>query len=64
MSADRYTALRKAFIDTMNDKDFLAATDKAKLKINPAPTARIEALRKNVYAIPAGITKKAAALFN
>ena len=62
--ADRAAALRKAFIDTLNDKEFLAEADKAKLEINPVPAARIEDLLRELYAIPAGITKKAAVLFN
>jgi tripartite-type tricarboxylate transporter receptor subunit TctC len=62
--ADRAAALRKAFIDTMNDKEFLIEADKAKLEINPVPAERIEVLLRELYAIPPDITKKAAALFN
>ena len=62
--ADRAAALRKAFIDTMNDKEFLIEADKAKLEINPVTAARIEVLLRELYAIPPDITKKAAALFN
>jgi len=62
--ADRAAALRKAFIDTMNDKEFLAEADRAKLEINPVPAERIESLLGELYAIPPAITKKAAALFN
>ena len=35
--ADRAAALRKAFLDTLADKEFLAEADKAKLEINPVP---------------------------
>jgi tripartite-type tricarboxylate transporter receptor subunit TctC len=62
--ADRAAALRKAFIDTLNDKEFLAEADKAKLEINPVPAERIEDLLRELYAVPADITKKAAVLFN
>ena len=62
--ADRAAALRKAFIDTLNDPEFLAEADKAKLEINPVPAARVEDLLRELYAVPADITKKAAALFN
>jgi tripartite-type tricarboxylate transporter receptor subunit TctC len=62
--ADRAAVLRQAFIDTMKDKEFLAEADKAKLEINPVPAERIEDLLRGLYAIPAAITKKAAALFN
>ena len=62
--ADRAAVLRKAFIDTLNDREFLAEADKAKLEINPVPAQRIEDLLRELYAIPADITKKAAVLFN
>ena len=62
--ADRAAALRKAFIDTLNDGEFLAEADKAKLEINPVPAERIEVLLRELYAIPPDITKKAAVLFN
>jgi len=62
--ADRAAALRAAFIATMNDPEFLAEADKAKLEINPVPAVRIEDLLRELYAIPADITRKAAALFN
>jgi len=62
--ADRAAVLRKAFIDTMNDKEFLTEADKAKLEINPVPAQRIEDLLRELYAVPAAITKKAAVLFN
>jgi tripartite-type tricarboxylate transporter receptor subunit TctC len=62
--ADRAAALRKAFIDTLNDSDFLAEAEKAKLEINPVPAERIEGLLKELYAIPPEITRKAATLFN
>ena len=62
--ADRAAALRKAFIDTMYDREFLAEAGRAKLEINPVPAERIEDLLKELYAIPPEITKKAAVLFN
>jgi hypothetical protein len=62
--ADRAAALRKAFIDTLHDPEFLAEADKAKLEINPVPAARVENLLKELYAVPADITGRAATLFN
>jgi tripartite-type tricarboxylate transporter receptor subunit TctC len=62
--ADRAAALRKAFIDMLNDSEFLAEADKTKLEINPVPAERIEDLLRELYAIPADITRKAAVLFN
>jgi tripartite-type tricarboxylate transporter receptor subunit TctC len=58
---DRVAALRKAFMDTMADKEFRADADKAKLEIEPATGEKVEALVKEVYATPAEIAKQAAA---
>jgi tripartite-type tricarboxylate transporter receptor subunit TctC len=62
--ADRAAALRKAFLDTLRDPDFLAEADKAKLEINPVPAERIEDLLKELYATPADVVKRASVLFN
>jgi tripartite-type tricarboxylate transporter receptor subunit TctC len=62
--AERAAVLRKAFIDTLHDPQFLAEANKAKLEINPVPASRIEALLKELYATPADAIKKASALFN
>lgn len=37
---DRAAALRKAFIDTLNDPQFLAEAGKNELEINPVPAER------------------------
>ncbi len=60
--ADRAEALRKAFMDTMNDPDFLADAKKAKLEITPVDGADLQSLVAEVYATPPEIEKKAAAL--
>jgi tripartite-type tricarboxylate transporter receptor subunit TctC len=59
--AERVAALRKALMDTMADKDFLADAAKAKLEINPVDGAKVEALVKEIYATPAEVAKQAAA---
>jgi tripartite-type tricarboxylate transporter receptor subunit TctC len=59
---DRAEALRKAFIDTMNDKDFLADAEKAQMEITPVPGDQIEKLVKDIYATPAAVAQKAGAL--
>ncbi len=59
--ADRVAVLRKAFMDTMTDKDFLADADKTDLEINPVSGADVETLVKEVYATPAAIVEKAKA---
>jgi tripartite-type tricarboxylate transporter receptor subunit TctC len=60
--ADRLEALRKAFMDTMNDKEFLADAERAQLEITPVPGAEVEKLVKEVYATPPEVASKAAAL--
>ena len=57
---DRTEALRKAFMETMTDKDFLADTEKAQMEINPVPGDKLEALVKEIYATPKELADKAA----
>ena len=61
LPADRVATLRKAFMDTMTDKDFLAEADKLQLEINPVSGADVEKLVKEVYATPPDIVAKAKA---
>jgi tripartite-type tricarboxylate transporter receptor subunit TctC len=58
---ERLAALRKAFNDTMTDKEFLADAEQNKFEINPVPGEQIQALVKEGYATPPEIIKKAAA---
>jgi tripartite-type tricarboxylate transporter receptor subunit TctC len=46
---ERVEALRKAFDDTMADKDFLAEAEKAKFEITPVSGEKIEQLVLEVY---------------
>jgi len=57
---DRVEALRKAFMATMQDKDFLAEADKAGLEITPVTGEEIQQLVQQVYATPTGIARKTA----
>ncbi len=50
--------LRKAFDDTMKDKEFLAEAEKQKLDIDPVSGADLEKLIKSVYATPKEVIKK------
>ena len=59
--ADRVAALRKAFMETLTDKEFLADAKKARLEINPADGDKVEELVKEIYATPADVAKQAAA---
>jgi tripartite-type tricarboxylate transporter receptor subunit TctC len=60
--ADRAETLRRAFMDTMTDKDFLAEAEKAKVEITPVPGDKLQELVRSIYATPPEIAKKAAAL--
>jgi tripartite-type tricarboxylate transporter receptor subunit TctC len=60
--ADRAAALRKAFLETMQDKDFLADAEKAQLEITPVSGEEVQKLVAEVYATPPEIAKKAAAI--
>jgi tripartite-type tricarboxylate transporter receptor subunit TctC len=57
---DRIDALRKAFMDTMKDKDFLAEAEKAQLEITPIAGDALQKLVADVYKTPPEIAKKAA----
>jgi len=58
---ERLAALRKAFMETMADKEFLADAAKAKLEIHPVDGAKVEELVKEIYATPAAVAQQAAA---
>jgi tripartite-type tricarboxylate transporter receptor subunit TctC len=60
--ADRIDALRRAFLATMKDKDFLADAEKAKLEIMPVPGEDIHKLVTELYATPPAIVQKAMAM--
>jgi tripartite-type tricarboxylate transporter receptor subunit TctC len=64
LPADRAAALRKAFIDTLNDPELLAEADRTRLEITPVSGQRIDDLLKELYGTPTDIVQKAAALFN
>lgn len=56
---ERASALRKAFMDAMQDKDLRAEAEKANLEIAPISGAEIEALVRSVYAAPPALVAKA-----
>jgi hypothetical protein len=56
---DRADALRKAFMETMKDKDFLAEAAKGNLDINPVPGDDIQKLVVDIYNTPAPVVQKA-----
>jgi tripartite-type tricarboxylate transporter receptor subunit TctC len=59
---DRLAALRKAFMDTLADKDFLADAERSKLEISPVPGEKVESLMNEVYETPADLAQKVGAL--
>jgi tripartite-type tricarboxylate transporter receptor subunit TctC len=61
---DHVAILRKAFMDTMNDPDFLAEADREKLEISAVPGDKVEALVKEIYQTPPEVAKKAAEMLN
>ena len=59
---ERLAALRKAFMDTMKDPEFLGEAKKGELEITPVPGEDIEKLVAEVYQTPKEIAEKAAAM--
>ncbi len=59
---DRVTALRKAFMDTMKDKEFLAEANKAQLEITPVEGDAVQKLVAEIYQTPPAVVKKAVEL--
>jgi tripartite-type tricarboxylate transporter receptor subunit TctC len=59
---DRLAALRKAFMDTMSDKEFLADAEKGQLEITPVDGAEIQKLVTTIFGAPPEIAKKAGAM--
>jgi tripartite-type tricarboxylate transporter receptor subunit TctC len=57
---DRVDALRKAFMDTMKDGEFLAEAEKAQLEITPIAGDALQKLVADVYKTPPEIAQKAA----
>jgi hypothetical protein len=60
--SERVDMLRRAFMQTMQDKDFLAEADKAGLEITPVAGEDIQRLVQHIYETPAGIARKTAEL--
>jgi hypothetical protein len=59
---DRADALRRAFMQTMNDADFLADAEKSRLEVRPVAGQDIEKLVRRVYATPPAVAERAASL--
>src|SRR5438105_11271792 len=58
--AERLAVLRRAFMDTMQDKAFLAEAAKIKLEITPVDGEAVQRLVAEIYATPREIVRQAA----
>jgi tripartite-type tricarboxylate transporter receptor subunit TctC len=56
--AERVAALRKAFMDTMRDKDLNAEAERIGLAIDPIPGEELQALAAKVFATPTAFVEK------
>ena len=56
---ERMALLRKAFMETMKDREFLAEAEKMKLEITPVSGEKVQDLVAEVYRTPAAIVQKA-----
>ena len=55
--ADRVAALRKAFMDTLTDKQYLAEADKMKLEINPVSGEAVQKIVDEVHRTPQAVAE-------
>jgi tripartite-type tricarboxylate transporter receptor subunit TctC len=56
--ADRIAVLRKAFMDTMKDKEFIAEAEKIKLEIQPVSGQELQKLVKEAYEASPAIAER------
>jgi tripartite-type tricarboxylate transporter receptor subunit TctC len=59
---ERVAALRRAFMDTLKDKDLVAEADRAQLEITPVSGEEVQRLVEEVHRTPAEISRKAGEL--
>jgi tripartite-type tricarboxylate transporter receptor subunit TctC len=62
--AERVAMLRKAFMETLKDKEFLADAERMKLEINAVSGADVQNIVNEVYSTPKAVAKKAAEMIN
>jgi tripartite-type tricarboxylate transporter receptor subunit TctC len=55
---DRLNVLRKSFMDTLKDPEFVAELKKADLDLNPVTGAEIEANIRKLFQLDSGIVMK------
>jgi tripartite-type tricarboxylate transporter receptor subunit TctC len=57
--ADRVSALRKAFVTALNDKELRADADKMHLDVDPMPGDELQKLVSDLYATPPHLVQRA-----
>jgi tripartite-type tricarboxylate transporter receptor subunit TctC len=62
--AGRASALRKAFMDTVRDKEFLVEAEKMKLEINPVSGDAVQEIVQEVYQTPKPVAAAVADMVN
>jgi hypothetical protein len=60
--ADKIALLRKAFMQTMEDKEFLADAAKGKIEVDPISGEDLQRLITDLYATPSDLASAAKAL--
>jgi hypothetical protein len=60
LPADRADILRKAFLATLNDPEFLAEAEKLKLEVTPVSGERVQNIVREIYATPSAVVERAA----
>jgi tripartite-type tricarboxylate transporter receptor subunit TctC len=59
LDAETVAILRKAFDDTMKDKEFLAEMQKANLEVNPIPGEEVQKLIARLFKTPPAVLERA-----
>ena len=62
--SDRAAALRKAFMETMQDTAFLTEVGKMKLEINPVAGHAVQQIVREIYQTPKSIADRVADMVN
>jgi hypothetical protein len=57
--ADRVALLRKAFMDTLRDKELMAEAQTIGLDLDPISGEELQALAERIYATPAAVVEQA-----
>jgi len=64
VAAERVSILRKAFLGTLQDRDFLAEAGRMKLEINPVAGEAVQAIVQEVYQTPKPVAAAVADMVN